>query len=308
MLEVKNLVKNYGNVSVLKGISFKLEQGKIYGFLGLNGAGKTTTMNILTGIINFKSGEILFDGKSFNKNKTKLLKKIGYLPQSPVFYNYMNAYEYLDFIGTLNGMNRKEIEEKSEEVLKIVNLKDSAKRKIGEYSGGMKQRFGIAAALLGSPEILILDEPTSALDPEGRIEILDLILKLKSQNKTIFLSSHILNDIERICDEISILHHGKIILKGSLAKIKNDYIKPIYDITFEGNAQGASESFKELPYVESVEEGKNKISIYVKDMDAAKHELFKFASSKSWIITSFNLRHSTLEDIFIRLVNKNVNI
>lgn len=308
MLEVKNLFKSYGSLEVLKGINFTIESGKVYGFLGQNGSGKTTTMNIMTGLMDFQSGEILLDGKELLKNKQNSLKKIGYLPQSPVFYGYMNAHEYLNFIGEISGMSKAKIKSRTEEVLKIVNLEGAAKRKVGEYSGGMVQRFGLAVAMFNSPEILILDEPTSALDPEGRMEILELILKLKAEGKSIFLSSHILNDIERVCDEISILNEGKIILSGELDKLMDEYIKPIYDVEFDKECGEISEALKSCSYVEKVNCEKNKASIYVKDVAMAKNKLLSFLVSFNNPVISFNLRKSTLEDIFIRLVSKNVNI
>jgi len=183
LLKIENLTKKYGDFEVLKNISFQVPKGCIYGFLGKNGAGKSTTMNILTGLINYNAGNIFINGKDFSTNKRQLLKTIGYLPQAPVFYGYMTGYEYLKFIGNLGGMSSKEISIRTDEVLQIVELKsEAAKRKLSGYSGGMKQRFGIAVALFNHPEILFLDEPTSALDPEGRMEVLSLIATVYRMN------------------------------------------------------------------------------------------------------------------------------
>jgi ABC-2 type transport system ATP-binding protein len=308
MLKVKNLIKNYGSLQVLKGIDFEVKEGTIYGFLGKNGAGKSTTMNILTGLIDYNGGEIYFQGENFKENKRSILKNIGYTPQSPVFYGYMNAYEYLSFIGKLSGMSKEDIKKRSVEVLEIINLTESAKRKIGGYSGGMKQRLGIAVALFNNPKLLFLDEPTSALDPEGRREILEFILGLKKQGVTVFLSTHILSDIERVCDEVSILDQGKIIASGDLRSLKNEYIKPIYDIEIEKNQEQLKNKLLRLDWIQNVKVTGDIVSVYVKDIESTKHEILKVIVDSKFDITSFNLRKSNLEDIFMRLVNENEDI
>jgi ABC-2 type transport system ATP-binding protein len=308
MLKVKNLVKNYGDLNVLKNISFEVEKGKTYGFLGQNGAGKTTTMNILTGLINFNGGEIYLAGEKFDKSKRHLLKKVGYLPQSPVFYGYMTAYEYLAFIGELSGMSSTEIKSRSNELIEIMGLKDAARRKVGGYSGGMKQRFGLAVALLNKPELLILDEPTAALDPEGRAEILNLINTLKKGGITVFLSTHILSDVERICDEVSIIHKGEILISDNLQHLKNQYIQPVYDVEFDKDCTDLKPILSGIPWIQKIKIADHKANIYVNSLDESKKELFRILSEYDNTCISYNLRKSDLEDIFIRLVNNNGNI
>ncbi len=308
MLKVTNLTKNYGSLEVLKSISFEIGSGKIYGFLGPNGAGKTTTMNILTGLIGYNGGNILFDGKDFKKNKRELLKKVGYLPQNPVFYGYMNAYEYLDFIGGISNMKEADIKKRSGELLDVFGLSSAAKRIIGGYSGGMKQRLGLAVSLFNRPELLFLDEPTASLDPEGRMEVLTFINSLKSQGVTVFLSTHILNDVERVCDEVSIINEGKIIVSKELEELKNNYIQPIYDIEFERECSSFNNLLSRYNWVEKTLLNKNKLSIYVNDINAARSELLHLLAAESNPVMSFNLRKSDLEDIFLRLVSKNGNL
>lgn len=305
MLKVKNLTKSYGDLEVLKGIDFEIKEGTIYGFLGKNGAGKTTTMNILSGLIDYNGGEVYFQGENFKDNKRNILKNIGYTPQSPMFYGYMNAYEYLSFMGKLSGMSKEQIKKRSEEVLRIINLTDSGRRKIGGYSGGMKQRLGIAVALFNNPKLLFLDEPTSALDPEGRREILEFIQELKKQGVTVFLSTHILSDIERVCDEVSILDKGKIVASGDLQSLKNKYIKPIYDIEIEKNGDKLKEELLGLDWVQNVKIMGDNVSVYVKNMETGKHQILKVIVDGKFDIMSFNLRKSNLEDIFMRLVSEN---
>ena len=308
MLKVVNLNKKYGDFEVLKNISFEIKKGTIYGFLGPNGAGKTTTMNILSGLIDFNGGEVYLDGENFKNNKRRLLRKVGYLPQNPIFYNYMSAMEYLHFIGELANMPEKNIRARTTEILDIVKLTDAAKRKLGQYSGGMKQRLGIAVALFNKPEMVFLDEPTSALDPEGRMEILEYIKDLKSAGTTVFLSTHILSDIERVCDEVSILDKGKIIISDNLEGLKSKYIQPIFDIEFEKYCFNFDKILLQSKWVEKVVIKENKASIYVNDIDVAKSELLKLLVQGGNTILSFNLRKSNLEDIFMRLVNENDNL
>lgn len=308
MLRVENLTKKYGNFQVLDGISFEVKRGSIYGFLGPNGAGKTTTMNILSGLIGFNGGDIYLNGQSFEKNKRQLLKKVGYLPQSPVFYGYMTAVEYLTFIGKLGGLENRKIKARIEELLHIVKLTDSAKRRIGGYSGGMKQRLGLAAALFNNPELVFLDEPTSALDPEGRMEVLDFIEGLKKSETTVFFSTHILSDIERVCDEVSILNQGKILVSDKLDNLKNKYIQPIFDIEFEENIRELESNLKSIPWIEKTVVKDNKANIYVHDIVKAKQELLGIIAMENNPVVSYNLRKSDLEDIFIRLVNKDDNL
>lgn len=293
---------------MLKGINLEVKKGHIYGFLGPNGAGKTTTMNILSGLIDYNQGEIFLDGVKFDRSKRELLKKVGYLPQSPIFYNYMSALEYLSFIGKVSGMEESTIKKRTYELLETVKLKDHAKRKIGGYSGGMKQRLGIAVALFNNPELIFLDEPTSALDPEGRMEILEFIGELEKLGTTVVVSTHILNDVERICHGVSIINKGEIILSDSMKNIKDKYIQPIYEVEFERECFGLKERLAKLLWVESINIDKNKALIYVKDLNKAKKELFKIIAQEENPVLSFNLRKGNLEEIYLRLVNSNGNL
>ncbi len=305
MIEVTGLSKRYGRLEALKSISFRVEEGTVFGFIGRNGAGKTTTMNILTGLLKFDKGKIFIKGKDFLKNKHKLSKLIGYLPETPSFYDYMNSYEYLSFIGGIIGCDNKNLKTTIKELLEKVKLTKQGKRRISGYSRGMKQRLALAVAFMNNPEILFLDEPASALDPEGRMEMLELLEDLKDEKITIFLSTHILNDAEKVCDRVCIIDEGKILLSENLSSLHKTYIQPIFDIEFEDDPKDRIEPLKKLDWVENIKIDRHRASIYVKDINTAKREVLKEISNLNTGIISYQVRKSTLEDIFMRMVGKN---
>lgn len=179
----------------------------------------------------------------------------------------------LDFIGKINHLGRKEIHKRTEELLQLVQLKEAAGRKIGGYSGGMKQRLGLAIALFNRPKLLLLDEPTASLDPEGRQEVLEFIRSLRTQGTTVFLSTHILNDVERVCDEVSILNKGSIILSDTLSNLRKDYIQPIFDIEFQERPLEVKERLQGMDWIEKILIKGHQLSVYVKDIDQAKYRL-----------------------------------
>ena len=218
MLHITDLYKKFGNKEVLKGVSLAVPEHSIYGFIGKNGSGKTTTMKTVLGLLKPDAGEITVNGEKVVYGQTNTNKYIGYLPDVPEFYSFMTAEEYLRFCGEITGIDRAQIATRTEELLHLVGLADERHR-IKGYSRGMKQRLGIAQALLSSPKLLICDEPTSALDPIGRKEILDILTAVKEQT-TVLFSTHILTDVERICTDVAFLNGGVIEVQGKLADIK----------------------------------------------------------------------------------------
>ena len=218
---------------VLDNLNFTVPEGAVFGFVGKNGAGKTTTMKMVLGLLKPDSGTIDVCGEKVTYGKTSSNRHVGYLPDVPEFYNYMRPLEYLSLCGEITGCSNKEIQIRSEELLSLVGLRNE-KRRIGGFSRGMKQRLGIAQALLSRPKLLICDEPTSALDPVGRKEILDIMLKIKDSTTVIF-STHILSDVERICDHVAILNKGSIALSGTLSEIKSMHGKDRLLLEFASN-------------------------------------------------------------------------
>lgn len=218
-LVISNLHKSFGEKHVLKGIDLVVPEHSIFGFVGKNGTGKTTAMKAILGLLKADQGEITVMGKQVVFGETATNRFVGYLPDVPEFYPFMTPIEYLNLCGESLGMDKKQIRNRSEELLRLVGLFEE-KRRIKGFSRGMKQRLGIAQALLGSPKLLICDEPTSALDPIGRKEILDILSSVK-QDTTVLFSTHILSDVERICTDVAFLHDGIIAMEGTVSELKN---------------------------------------------------------------------------------------
>ncbi len=219
MLTITNLEKRFGDKEVLRGLNLSVPEHSVFGFVGRNGAGKTTTMKSVLGLLRPENGEILVSGERVSYGQTKTNRFIGYLPDVPEFYSFMTPREYLALCGQICGMKKADITTRGARLLELVGLGDE-KHRIKGFSRGMKQRLGIAQALLIRPKLLICDEPTSALDPVGRKEILDILLAAREET-TVLFSTHILSDVERICTNVAFLHEGKTAMQGSVAEIRN---------------------------------------------------------------------------------------
>ncbi|MBQ9692122.1 MAG: ABC transporter ATP-binding protein [Clostridia bacterium] len=219
ILKIQGLSKAFGDKKVLRGLDLSVPENSVFGFIGRNGAGKTTTMKTVLGLLSADEGEIYVAGKKVCYGQTETNKYIGYLPDVPEFYPFMTAKEYMNLCGESLGMKGSDITQRSGELLRLVGL-EGEKHRIKGYSRGMKQRLGIAQALLGRPKLLICDEPTSALDPVGRKEILDILLSVK-EHTTVLFSTHILSDVERICTDAAFLSDGKIVMQGSVEQLKD---------------------------------------------------------------------------------------
>jgi len=219
-IKTEGLSKCFNAKKAVDDLNLEVPEGVIFGYLGPNGAGKTTTIRLLLSLAKPTKGNAYILGENIRETRS-YLSKIGFLPEAPSFYNFFTAREFLHFIADISGMTKPD--QKIEEVLETVGLQKERKR-IGTYSRGMKQRLGIAQAILSDPPLLILDEPTSSLDPEGRKEMLDLIASFKGR-KTVFFSTHILSDVERICDMVGIIKEGRLILSDSIENVKKSYSK-----------------------------------------------------------------------------------
>ncbi|HEX7496026.1 MAG TPA: ATP-binding cassette domain-containing protein, partial [Candidatus Limnocylindrales bacterium] len=234
-----NLTKRYGaGIVALDHLNLAVPSGSIFGFLGPNGAGKTTTLRLLTGLATATDGTATVAGVRTGATDGRLARNIGYLDQDPRFYGWMRGRELLDMVGQLHGLHGAALRQRVGEVLEIVGLQDAANRRIGGYSGGMRQRLGIGQALINQPRVLFLDEPVSSLDPEGRRDVLEIVSRLRG-TATVFMSTHILNDVERVCDRVAILHLGRLVVEGPIDELLDRYAQPIYELVPEPQQPGA---------------------------------------------------------------------
>lgn len=300
-LIIENLSKSFGSNRIIDSISFSVPQGSIFGFLGENGAGKTTTMKMILGLLKKDDGIIKVCGEEVYYGETKTNRFIGYLPDVPAFYGYMKPIEYLKLCGEITGMDGKILKRRIEELLNLVGLENN--KKIGGFSRGMKQRLGIAQALLNEPKLLICDEPTSALDPVGRKEILDILLKIKGKSTVIF-STHILSDVEKICDSIAILHKGNIALSGEVEKLKQGKRKDVLSIEF--TEQTDLNKFmmfeKILDYKEHINvEGKNVLISSNNIGKVQRYVLFELGK-ENILPAKIEILEPTLENLFMEVV------
>lgn len=305
MIEVKNLRKKYGNIVALDGISFKVERGEIFAFLGPNGAGKTTTMNILMGFIFPDSGEAKIFGRDVIKDGKIIRKKIGFLPEELGFYDTLTAYENLDFYARLFGISKTERDRKILNLLEMVGLIDRKDSKVSEYSHGMKQRLGIAQSLINEPELLIYDEPTSGLDPRASYEIRNLIKELVKEGTTLFLSSHLLHEVQQICNTVAIINKGKLVRKDEIKNLVNE-IKGrgiVVKIKCLNINEDIIESVKKVNGVEDLKVLKDVLVARVRD-EKVTAEVNSAIIKAGGKITKVEEKTPNLEEIFLKLTEE----
>lgn len=305
-IETEKLSKKYKDFFAVKELDLRIPQGAVYGFLGPNGAGKTTTLKMLTGMTNPSSGIISIFGELVTFGSSKNRNSIGFLPDVPGFYNWMNASEYLDFCGSLFSIDQTELKKTIFSLLEMVGLKEAAKKKIRGFSRGMKQRLGIAQALINDPRIIFLDEPVSALDPMGRKEVMDIIAKL-SGRVTVFFSTHVLEDVERICDRVIIIKEGRVIIEDTIENIKS--MNPLREIEIEIEGDERNVFFdilNRLVWIEKIKKNNdNKIRLTANDVERVMIEIPGLLHENKIKLKKFNVLEPTLEDIFIKAVTDN---
>ena len=293
ILRITGLKKRFGDKQVLDGLDLAVEAGSVYGFVGPNGAGKTTTMKAILGLLQADAGEIWVNGQPVTYGSGNTNRQIGYLPDVPEFYGFMTAREYLRFCGQLTGMKSPELDARCEEMLSLVGL-DQEKHRIRGFSRGMKQRLGIAQALLHRPKLLICDEPTSALDPVGRKEILDVLLAVRQQT-TVLFSTHILSDVERICTDVAFLHGGKITVQGKLSEIRASYRSDTYLVELDGGADVLLQAFP------AMKRQGEQLMFRAGDHDPA--EVLEFIARQRLTLQKWEWMEPTLETVFMEVVN-----
>ena len=304
-IKCENLTKHYGTVTALDGLTLEVQERSIFGFLGPNGAGKTTTVKLFMGMSRPTSGRAWVDGEEVAADTPAMRSHIGYLPDVPNFYNWMTGAEFLRFVGELHHLPAVDNKSRSEELLELADLKKAAKRKIGGYSRGMKQRLGMAQALMNRPRVLFLDEPCSALDPMGRRDVLNLILRLKAST-TVFMSTHILSDVERVCDSLAIVNKGKLITTSTVAELHARFARSSFELEFEDDPAALAAKLESQPWVMKVEKLEINhipgLRVQVQDVSRAKHELPQLIAQSGLGLVRYELTMPSLEDIFVKLV------
>ncbi|MBD8069475.1 ABC transporter ATP-binding protein [Bacillus sp. PS06] len=298
-ITVEKLTKDFGKKTVVSELSFSIKKGSCTALLGPNGAGKTTTLKMLAGLLKPSKGQI-----SLNEQTSGDLREdVGFLPQFPVFYSWMTAEEFLIYVGRLSHLSKKEAKERAKELIELVGLTDASDQRIGGFSGGMKQRLGIAQAMVHQPKLLILDEPVSALDPVGRRDVIDMLSELKKQT-TILFSTHVLSDAEEVCDEIIIIRKGELALDSSIKDMRTKYQQDILKIRLKETSPEWMAELRAYDFIEEVKDEKGSITLYVSDVERAKVQVLRDFVEKNLPVTSFSVGQSSLEDVFIEVVKE----
>ena len=301
----RGLTKRYGDVLALDALDLAVPTGSVFGFLGPNGAGKTTTLRLLTGLGRPTAGTAVVAGVEVGGRGTDLARRIGYLDQDPRFYGWMTGRELLTFVGRAYGLGGAALRSRVDEVLETVGLSDAAGRRVGGYSGGMRQRLGVGQAMLPRPAVLLLDEPVSALDPEGRRDTLELIGRLRGAS-TVLMSTHILTDVERICDRVAILDHGRLVTEAPMGELLGRHARPILELDPEPGQDAAVAmlvaALRAAAWTREVREDHGVLRVIVTDAEQAAAEALPLVVATGVRLARFERVRPTLEDVFLQLV------
>jgi len=305
MLKVENLYKNYGNIRAVDGISFEVKRGEVFGLLGPNGAGKSTTISIISTLIPPTKGEIIFEGESIFKNPKNIRQKLGVVPQDIALYPTLSGYENLRFWGNLYGLKGQELKQRINETADIIGLHERLKDKVEKYSGGMKRRLNIGAALLHMPELLIMDEPTVGIDPQSRSHILDTVLKLNDRGITIIYTTHYMEEAENLCSRICIMDEGKIIASGTqqeLVELVKE--KTQINIKLDSINESILDGLKNIPGIIDAKIDEDIIILYGENGDILLAQIIAKVSEHKNRIRSIDVKKPNLEAVFLHLTGK----
>ena len=305
LIEVKNLTKTYGNHDALCGVSFKIANGKIYGLLGPNGAGKSTTMNIMTGCLAPTSGTVRINGFDIYEQAIEAKRLIGYLPEQPPLYEDMTPEEYLMFVAEAKGVHPELAVRQVREVMGLTQITDMKDRLIRNLSKGCRQRVGIAQAMRGNPEVIILDEPTVGLDPKQLVEVREMIRKL-GESRTVIVSSHILSEVSELCDELLVISRGKLIAQGTLEELEamTGHTDTLH-LTVRGDEEGVMEVLRSIVDVSDCKTSCSQDTVSVtldipRDKDVRDNIFFAMADRR-YAVVAMEIEHKSLENVFLTL-------
>jgi ABC-2 type transport system ATP-binding protein len=307
-IRIRGLTKRFGKIVALDALDLDIPRGIVFGLLGPNGAGKTTTIRLLTGLARPTAGSAAIDGIDVGSSGgVESRRRLGVLDQEPHFYGWMTGRELLAFVGDLLGLESAELDTRIDETLDQVGLTEAGDRRISGYSSGMRQRLGIGQAIIGRPDILILDEPVSSLDPEGRRDLLALIGNLR-QSATVLFSTHVLSDVERVCDRVAILDAGRLVTEAPIEELLDQFAPPRYRLEAEPGQDARVEALagglRRQPWVTAADVDGAHLIVSVADDDRAATELLPIVAAVGLRILTFERERPTLEDAFLRLVGR----
>jgi ABC-2 type transport system ATP-binding protein len=302
-IETSHLTKVFGSTRALDDVDLRVDEGSVFGFLGPNGAGKTTMLRLLTGLAHPTSGSARILGQDVVSAGNAVRSNMGFLPDVPGFYEWMTGEEFLRFSAGLFGLRGRELNQRLELLLGLAGL-EGVRTRVGGYSRGMKQRLGVAQALVNAPRLLLLDEPTGALDPIGRKDVLEMIASLRGRT-TVFFSTHILGDVERVCDTVAILNAGRVVAQGPIDDLRSRYgqQKVIVEVT-EG-AEGLAADLQAAPWADRVVYGGDgTVEVNVKDLDEARRRIPALVAARNLGLSRLEAGEMGLEEVFVELVGK----
>jgi ABC-2 type transport system ATP-binding protein len=301
VIMVSNLTKLYGNFTALDSVSFGVGKGWVYGYLGPNGAGKTTTIRIILGLLKPNDGEVQIAGVNPSNDPVHALQIVGYAPELPTLQTFFTGEQMLDLMGKMYGLSTQERKVRTDKLLEIVGLQDWGNKKIGKYSKGMVQRLSVALALVGDPLVLIMDEPTIGMDPEATAHFRNLFADLSKEGKTVFISSHLLDEVQRICTHVGMINKGRMLFNGPVEQVLEAFTqKWIVEAELEKVTEEVVSALKGLDFIEDVRVDGNKLTIELKEKKDLRGEISSEIFKHKGILLGLNLHKATLEDAYLR--------
>jgi len=305
VLEVRGLVKHYGSLKALDHVSFKLARGSVFGYLGPNGAGKTTTIRAILGLVRADAGEILVNGFDPSKDPVHAFQGVGYAPELPKLHAFLTGEELLDLVGRLHRMSSGERKRREKELLELVGLSDHAKKKVGKYSKGMVQRLSVAQALMNEPELLIMDEPTIGMDPAATAYFRDLFRSMPKEGKTVLISSHLLEEVQKMCTDIGMINRGRIIFAGGLDDVISSFQDEwTVEVELGRVTKAVTEALSKLDFVEGLEVDGHNLLIRMKKEEDRRGEIAEEIVKKGGKLLGLALHRSTLEEVYLRALKQ----
>jgi ABC-2 type transport system ATP-binding protein len=300
-LNVSNLTKYYGEFKALDSVSFEVEKGSVYGYLGPNGAGKTTTIRIMLGLLKPNEGRVQISGANPSEDPVHALQPVGYASELPTLQTFFTAEQLLDFTGRVFRLPMQARREKTKQLLDLVGLKEWGRKKIGSYSKGMVQRLSLALALINDPMVLIMDEPTIGMDPEATAHFRNLFTSLSKDGKTVFISSHLLDEVQRICTHVGMINKGKIVFTGLIDQMLEAFTQQwVVEAELEKVTKDMVSSLKALEFVSDVKIEGNKLSIELREKKDVRGQISREIFKQKGVLLSLNLRKITLEDAYLQ--------